>query len=251
MRAVILSGSGRYADPWHPYAETSAALAEILEAAGFTSIVTRDVDAALAGLDDSVRLIVVNAGDPAGPVPRDVRDSRVPVPDGPQPGEAADPEVITAANAALDAAVDRGVGVLAMHAAASSLRDYPAFDRLIGARWERGRSWHPPIGDAHVHVVGDHRIAAGLADFRVFDERYADLRRFEAVEPIAGHEHDGRWHPLVWARESGRSRLVYDALGHDARSFVSSGHRELLVRSLDWLAGAPARSADRRREITR
>ncbi|MFC9561458.1 ThuA domain-containing protein [Agromyces sp. NPDC056965] len=239
MRAVILSGSGRYADPWHPYAETSAALAEVLEGAGITTIVTRDIDAALAGLDDSVRLIVVNAGDPSGPVPSDVPDSRVPVPGGPQPGDVADAQVVAAANAAFDAAVDRGIGILAMHAASSSLRDYPAFDRLIGARWERGLSWHPPIGDARVHIVGEHGIAADLADFSVFDERYTDFRRFDVVEPIAEHEHDGRRHSLVWARESGRSRLVYDALGHDVRSFASPGHRELLVRALDWLAGAP------------
>ena len=35
MRAIILSGAGRYADPWHPYAETSARLAELAATAGY------------------------------------------------------------------------------------------------------------------------------------------------------------------------------------------------------------------------
>jgi hypothetical protein len=29
-KALLLSGVGRYADPWHPFAETSAALAGLL-----------------------------------------------------------------------------------------------------------------------------------------------------------------------------------------------------------------------------
>ena len=35
MRAVILSGSGRYADRWHRFDETSAALAGIVAGAGY------------------------------------------------------------------------------------------------------------------------------------------------------------------------------------------------------------------------
>jgi hypothetical protein len=33
--AVVLCGSGRFADAWHPFSRTSACLAEIIEAAGF------------------------------------------------------------------------------------------------------------------------------------------------------------------------------------------------------------------------
>jgi type 1 glutamine amidotransferase len=234
--AIILSGAGRYADPWHPFDETSAALAELVRDAGFAVEVADDPDAALAALDAGVRLIVVNAGDPAGPRP------------GAESARGADatpPEasVTTAGEAALEAAIDRGVGILAVHAAASSLRDHPAFERALGARWLTDVSWHPPIGEAHVHVVGNHAIVEGLGDFTVFDERYAGLRLLDVIEPIAEHtEGDGR-HPLVWAREFGRSRLVYDALGHDMRSYESAGHRDLIARALDWLSLVPAPTA--------
>ena len=60
------------------------------------------------------------------------------------------------------------------------------------------------------------------------------------IEPIAEHEEDGMRHPLIWARELGHSRLVYDGLGHDARSYESTAHRELLIRALDWLSRVPA-----------
>lgn len=240
MRAVILSGSGRYADPWHPYPETTLRLVEIAEAAGFSVTVADDIDAALAQLDDDVQLIIVNAGDPDGPTADAAGATEA-------TGRATvDAVRLAAANAALEAAIERGIGILAVHAAAASLRDYPAYERALGARWERNRSWHPPISDAHVHVVGNHAIAERLGDFTVFDERYTDFRLDAVIEPIAEHEHDGTRHPLVWAREFGRSRLVYDALGHDARSYDSAGHRELLERSLAWLSRVPAPTANQR-----
>lgn len=52
-------------------------------------------------------------------------------------------------------------------------------------------------------------------------------------------------HPLVWAREFGRSRLVYDALGHDPRSYDSEGHRALIAQALGWLSHVPAPTAGR------
>jgi type 1 glutamine amidotransferase len=66
-----------------------------------------------------------------------------------------------------------------------------------------------------------HEIVAGLADFDVTDERYTDLRVRPEVVALATHEHDGREHPLVWAWMYGRSKVIYNALGHDAASYES------------------------------
>ncbi|WP_353828691.1 ThuA domain-containing protein [Agromyces sp. SYSU T0242] len=227
MRAMVLSGAGRYADPWHPFAETSARLAELVAGAGFDVAVRDDVDAAIATLGDDVSLIVVDAGDP----------DRSSADGGPLPGDAEAPPFD---DRALAAALDRGIGILAVHSAASSLRDSAAFDLAIGGRWEWDRSWHPPIGEARVHLVGNHAIREGLEDFTVVDERYCSLQLHEVIEPIAEHEEAGIRHPLVWAREIGPSRLVYDALGHDLRSYDSPGHLALLANALDWLRRVPA-----------
>ncbi|WP_448809085.1 ThuA domain-containing protein [Agromyces bauzanensis] len=232
MRAVILSGSGRYADPWHPFAETSAALAGIVAGAGYHVDVSDDLLGGLASLGDA-DLLVVNAGNPNTPIPDGAAD----------PGPVRDDE-IAAASAGLDAALERGIGILAVHAAAATLPEVPAFGHAVGARWIEGVSWHPPIAEAHVHLVGSHVIADELDDFTVFDERYSGLRLDEVVEPIAEHEEDGMRHPLIWAREIGHSRVVYDALGHDARSYESAAHRELLARALDWLSRVPAPTFD-------
>lgn len=153
MRAIVLSGSGRYADPWHAFAETSAALAGIIAGAGYHVDVSDDLLGGLANLGDA-DLLVVNAGSPATPLPAGVTD----------PGPATDDE-IAVASAGLEAALDRGIGILAMHVAAASLPEVPAFAHAVGARWIEDVSWHPPIEESLVHVVGSHPIADDLGDW--------------------------------------------------------------------------------------
>ncbi|GGR27398.1 ThuA domain-containing protein [Agromyces mediolanus] len=229
MQMTILSGAGRSADPWHPYAETSAAIAEIGSATGFEVKAVPGTLEGLAELSERSSLVVVNAGDPEGPGL-----------DGTVPTAPADADLAALAAERFEAALERGIGILVVHSGAAALREVPAFGGALGARWERGRSWHPDQGDARVLVVGDHPIVRGLSDFEVFDERYTDLvpnADFEATSTVlAVHEEAGRTHPLAWARELGRSRLVYSALGHDARSYRSAGHRALLARALRWLS---------------
>ena len=79
-----------------------------------------------------------------------------------------------------------------------------------------------------------HPITAGLADFSLVDERYMGLAVDPDVVGLASHRHAGGTFPLLWAREYGRSRVVYDALGHDTRSYENPTHRELIRRSVSW-----------------
>jgi hypothetical protein len=134
--------------------------------------------------------------------------------------------------------LDRGIGVLAVHAAISSLRDYDVWRSAIGGDWIVGASGHPPIGPAEVGIEPvAHPITAGLADFSLVDERYTGLTTDPEVVGLASHRHAGRSFPMLWAREYGRSRVVYDALGHDTRSYESPPHRELIRRAAVWTLG--------------
>lgn len=223
--ALILSGAGRYADPWHPFAETSALIGEILGAAGFDTEISEQTDARLAALADhrhsetggGVDLLVVNLGRPAGP----------------------EPTADAAARAGLLAYVAGGGPVLSMHVSATSLPGVPEWEEIMGGTWLRGTTMHPPLADAHVRVWPErHPIVAGLHDFELEDELYSFLRVSATVTVLAAHELDGVEHPLIWVRQSGASRTVYDALGHDARSFASSEHRALLARAARWLVAA-------------
>lgn len=221
MRAVIASGTGRYADPWHPFPATSPILAAILADAGHHVEIDDDVDGAMTRLD-GVDLLVVNAGDPwrgLGP------DAAIGAP--------------TASIDGFVAALDRGIGVLAVHCAVSSLRDYPEWPVAIGAMWVPGLSWHPPAGPTTIHggVLPDGTVLDG---FDVVDERYLRLQRIGRSTTVAEHDADAdgtapaRREPSAWVRTVGASRVAVDALGHDEHAYESDGHRRLIARLAAW-----------------
>jgi type 1 glutamine amidotransferase len=217
-RALVLSGAGRYADPWHPFAATSVRIAHILRDVGFTVEVSDTVDDSLAALESDaggIDLLVVNVGNPKEP-------------------DAAD----AGARAGLLAHVGRGGALLSMHVSATSFPAIGEWEDIVGGIWVRGTTMHPDSGPSHVKIYAErHAIVAPLHDFTVFDERYSYLRTDKDVVPLATHEHDGIEHPLVWTWEYGQARVVYDALGHDARSYESAEHCELVRRAALWLVG--------------
>jgi type 1 glutamine amidotransferase len=69
----------------------------------------------------------------------------------------------------------------------------------------------------------------------VIDERYSFLSTEPDITVLGRHVHDQLSHPIVWARDTGAGRVVYDGLGHDTRSHDSPGHVELIRRSVSWL----------------
>ena len=229
-KALLLSGVGRYADPWHPFPETSAALAGLLREAGYDVDIPADVDAALETLvlgEDTALpdLLVVNVG-----LPRDEL---------PSPGT---PD----AAAGLARWLDSARPLLASHVSSTSFLELPEWEAGVGGRWVRGQSMHPEYGPAAIHILpGSGPLVAGIPDFKLLDERYSWLRTAPGIKVHATHTHDGVQHPVMWSfersaerRTPGRGpagRTFYDALGHDAASYESAEHRELLHRAVAWL----------------
>lgn len=221
-RALILSGSGRYDDPWHPFADTSARLAGILSGEGFEAEVSGDVDARLATLGQNPPdLLVLNIGDPA-----------LTAPDDPQP------EAERRARDGLLSYLADGRPLLAMHVTSTSLRGVPEWEGILGGVWVRGTTMHPDYSRARIRVYPErHPIVSGLADFEVDDERYTYLRTAPDLVPLATHDHDGQEFPLLWTRTYGNARVVYDALGHDTASYDSEPHRAIIAAAARWLVG--------------
>jgi len=209
-RILILSGGGEFADPWHPFAETSEALGELLGSIGHEVEIDDAVEQRAQDLSD-VDVLVTNAAD--GPV-------------GPARSAAYD---------GIAAYLARGGSVFALHVGAATLLGMPEWETVTGMAWIDG-SWHPPLGPSQMRVDPlAHPIAAGTADFELIDERYSDLRLGGDSAAFVTHELDGASHPVMWARQHGTSRVVVDTMGHDIRSFESAEHRRLIERSFAWL----------------
>lgn len=213
-RVLVVSGSGPYADPWHPFAETSQRLAAILADLGHQVVVRDAVEESLAEPGEA-DLIVVNVGNPQAPRP---------------------PARVEAAERGLRRHLHRGGSLLGVHVSATSMTTMPGWSEILGGHWVRGRTRHPEQDEFTVRVrPGAHPIVRRLPDFPVFDERYCFLHTETDITVLAEHVTDDRTHPIVWAREFGPARIVYDGLGHDPRSYDSAGHVELLRRAATWL----------------
>ncbi|UFU07842.1 ThuA domain-containing protein [Ruania halotolerans] len=229
--AVVVSGAGRYADPWHDFEGTSAVLATQLHALSIhTQVLVAGEAEPPAG---TVDLIVVNAGGGSTPTP------------------VSDTEEDVRARALRDwvlAAVGRGVPVLATHTGSNAFYEDDRWARALGGRWvpkQTGHprpSWHPPRGRATVAVPETgHPITAGLpAELAIDDERYSDLEVHEDSVVLLEHTEDGVRHSMSWAAESVpglRGRAVYDGLGHDVTACREPARITMLTRELDWLLG--------------
>lgn len=218
---MIISGAGAYADPWHPFAETSAALADVLRGPGRDIVVRDDVETALSESGD-VDLLVLNVG-----MPRPAADW-VPT--------AADLASQRASRAGLLAHVANERPILAMHTSATTFGHIPEWESILGGTWVRGTTMHPPRGEALIHVKPtEHPVTAGMTDFVTHDERYSYLRVAPTSTVLADHEHAEARHPLVWTTEVSGARVVYDALGHDAQAYESADARRLVSQAAEWL----------------
>lgn len=249
--ALVLAGRGRYADPWHDTAATADALAVLLRGLGIAVAVRGTSPDALDEVDPPDLLVVA-----AGAGRRD-------------PDFDGDDHAWRPFHDRRAAWVAGGVPVLAVHQAAMAFADDPRWAAELGGRWVDGRSWHPPLGPAVLRVLGAggdasdegprggdaadraaprrHAATGALGRVVLTDERYCDLEVDPGVRPlvvadVGADEAPDRpasvgAHPVVWLAP-GPGRVVYDALGHDVRSFAAPDHRALLTSAVGWLLDA-------------
>lgn len=215
MKALVAVGTGRYADPWHPFGQNARRVADILSADGWAVELDENVDRAMTRLAD-VDLLVVCAGDPWG---EGERSFSAPV----------------ASIQGLSDAFARGIGVVGLHTAVASLRDYPSWGEMLGGIWIPDASMHPEMSQSEVAIC-EHPLTSGIAGFSIVDEMYSNLQPVGERTSLATHTFDGRTHPLVWVREHGAARVAYDALGHHVESYDVPEHVLLLRRLARWAA---------------
>lgn len=218
---VVVSGEGRFADPWHDFPGTSARIAQLLTEHGLSAEVRGTSSAPV-----TAQLYVVNAGGGGAAIP---------------PSSPDDPSELWRGRVLDHVRADGPV--LAVHAATNTFVDDEAsWPAAIGGRWVPGTSMHPPRGPATIQVAEPaHPITSGLpAELDVVDERYSYLEVSDAITPLLTHVHDDVVHPIAWTFtgpvpgwEEG-VRVVVDTLGHDVAAY-DGVRADLLRREIDWL----------------
>ena len=189
--ALVVSGGGRFGDPWHRFPETSATLATALTERGFTVEVSDDADASLAVLDLErlPSLLVLNIG-------------------GKETDRLAEP-----ATQGLVAALRRGLPTLLVHSSLTAFPGWPLWREIAGGAWIQGSTYHPDYGPGVALADPGHPLTTGLDADPIIDERYTRLWVDDTVIGIPAAR-GGRPSP---SRSGGR--------GHGA------GHRSWWTRS--------------------
>lgn len=141
--------------------------------------------------------------------------------------------------AALHNAVSRGIGLFVLHAGVLSFRGWDAYAELIGG-WPTPDFYHPPYGPFEVHFDDtQHPITAGMADFTVRDELYANVELTPQARLLAHAMLNEKTQPLLWTVDHPQTRVCTYLLGHDRAALQIPGAATLLRRGVAWVAGAP------------
>ena len=160
--------------------------------------------------------------------------------------------------AAIEAFVENGGGIVATHAAGDSslAGTWPWWEAQLGTEFISHPA-DPQFQTADVVTLAtDHPVMEGLgAKFAMSDEWYTftgvptgevvllaglDESTYSPVNKVYGPEDlsmgpEPADHPVVWARCPGEGRVVYSAMGHKTDAFDDPNHQRLLLNALEWV----------------
>ena len=141
---------------------------------------------------------------------------------------------------ALQAFVQRGGGVVGIHAAADSHYSWPWFGELFGARFTS----HPPgTPTGSITVVDpDHPSMAGLAptleradEWYYFQDYDPTMHLLITLDPASIGEQDVNPNPIAWVHEFEGARVFYTAMGHTDESYADPWFLQHVGQGLDWV----------------
>lgn len=130
--------------------------------------------------------------------------------------------------------VMEGGALYAVHTSVICFDTQPRWKALLGGGWTWGTSHHPPYGPLNVDITDAGR-ACDLQPFSVVDEAYHALDPADDVKVLATCDTGDGAQPIAWLRKVGEGSVAVNALGHDAASMMSPGHKALMDQQIYWL----------------
>ena len=144
---------------------------------------------------------------------------------------------------------DEGKGFVAAHTATTAFLGWPEFGEMLGARYD-GHPWGSAAGTI---INEDAAFPAtrhfGAAPFAFTDEFYQakdysreklrvllrlDVSKMPPNDEV--HRTDGDF-PLVWAKNYGKGRVFYSALGHAASTWDNRDVGQMYLEAIKWAMG--------------
>lgn len=217
LRVLVLSGANN-----HKWQETTPAIKATLEETGRFSV----------DVEENVPALKPGAFAPYAVVLSDFnlfgKDASVPVWD-------------AAMRQAMIAHLEKGHGLVIVHAGSSVFYDWPEFQKLACGSWKEGTS-HGPVHVAQVTFTrAKSPITEGLQPFWIRDEFWqntgvvAGTKALATVKPPTAPKGDGH-NDILFTNESGGARGFAIFLGHDGTAMKNTAWRSLLQRGTEWAA---------------
>jgi len=146
------------------------------------------------------------------------------------------PSLSATALECLDAYLEQGGGLLALHSASASYKEEPRYHDILGGQFVT----HGPVEEFAVQPsASEDEIFGGVVDFSVRDELYR--HEYDLANRIHFHTRVGEERePVVWTRRQGQGRVCYCALGHTIGAVRHPQVQQILHRGLAWVSGEDA-----------
>ncbi len=129
--------------------------------------------------------------------------------------------------------VEGGKGLFALHCASNCFRNSDKYTALVGGRFLRHNT-----GTFRARIIdAQHPAMRGLSSFETWDETYVHDQLGPDLRVLMVREEQGGYEPYTWARNQGKGRVFYTALGHDEHTWKAEGFQKLLEQGLRWAAG--------------
>ncbi|MFZ3484154.1 ThuA domain-containing protein [Sphingomonas sp. 3-13AW] len=152
--------------------------------------------------------------------------------------------------AAFQRFVDRGGGVVALHAAGDNSHVAPWYvDTIIGTKFIGHPGDDDHIQPARILVdQPDHPVMKGVTlPWTPKDEWYSFsgdpaakgmtvLARVDETSYRPGAKLAMGSHPIIWTNPNSRGRVIYSALGHTPESYDDPNYRRILTNAIRWAA---------------
>ena len=135
--------------------------------------------------------------------------------------------------------VASGKGFLPIHCASYCFRNSDAYVKLVG-----GQFWRHTMDSITLTITQpESGIMKAMKPFTVFDETYLHSQLQPDNNVLATREiksdqlkdrPDSKTEPYAWTRRFGQGKVFYTALGHDERTWNTSGFQDLLYYAILW-----------------
>jgi hypothetical protein len=226
MKNLILTGG-----IFHPFKESSLALEKILIKEGIESEITEDIEFGLKKIEegdyDLMTVYALRWSMKKGTKYKPYRDQW-------------EFNISASGRKSIHKFLEKGGGILGLHTAAICFDEWKDWISILGAKWIWGKSGHLPFGIVNTRTETiKHPIINNINAFNLEDEVFANLKMAKNITPLMSARVEGqdKWHPVLWARNFSNGRIVYDALGHDAKSINHPEHAKIIRRSANWAIG--------------